>query len=111
MVLEASHMNTPESTLSTCVILSREVTSIKPVDTLDISIADIRSLASAMSTTLFPLNHTNTGTGDPRAVHVRVVGFPSGTIRSTTSAGNMMLTGAVVNSVVINAISNSKPVF
>ncbi len=41
IVLEASHLNIPKSVLSTCVILSREVTSIKPVVTLDISIVEI----------------------------------------------------------------------
>ncbi len=94
MVLEASHLNTPESTLSTCVILSREVTSIKPVVTFKMSVVEIRSLASAMSTTSLPLYHTNTGAGDPRAVHVRV--DPSNKSRATKSAGNMMLAGAVV---------------
>ncbi len=70
------------------------MTSMNPVVTFVVSELDIWSLASVLSITSSLLYQVNTGAGNPRAVHVRVVWLPSDTVSSSGAGGKIMSAGA-----------------
>ena len=82
-MLLAIHEYIPESLRSLGEIINIDSTTEKPSESIEI-IGTIVTLGSFPVNCIAPWYHTISGAGEPRAVHVNTVSFPSTTVTSSS---------------------------